>query len=295
VTDLIIGLVWQQAHHDTRLDFYSAKAVCEQLDLGGRQDWRLPSIKELFSIIDFRGAVAVRPYLNNIFEIRQPATLDANDRFASTHAPDMMGQTWSSTLYAGQHYGRAGVEAAFFVNFLDGRIKQAPTNGHMGMFYRCVSGPSWGGNQFVDHGEVVEDQATDLIWQKSDDGQTRNWAEALAYCQNLQLAGYQDWRLPNAKELQSIVDYSRPEPALDRRYMQISDPKAWFWSSTTHGDNIRQAAYVCFGACTSVDEVDVHGAGAQRSDPKAGNPDNFGPMGGQRDEVRINNLVRCVR
>ena len=42
--------------------------------------------------------------------------------------------------------------------------------------------------------------------------------------------------------------------------------------------------------------LDVHGAGAQRSDPKAGNPDDYpygrGPQG---DVVRINNYVRCVR
>ena len=42
--------------------------------------------------------------------------------------------------------------------------------------------------------------------------------------------------------------------------------------------------------------VDVHGAGAQRSDPKAGDPSMFphgrGPQG---DVIRINNFVRCVR
>lgn len=42
--------------------------------------------------------------------------------------------------------------------------------------------------------------------------------------------------------------------------------------------------------------VDVHGAGAQRSDPKAGDPAMFphgrGPQG---DVIRIYNFVRCVR
>ena len=36
-----------------------------------------------------------------------------------------------------------------------------------------------------------------------------NWEDALAYAEDLDLAGYRDWRLPNAKELQSIVDYTR--------------------------------------------------------------------------------------
>lgn len=295
ITDLVTGLIWEQAHHSERLGYYAAKAECENLQLGGRNDWRLPAIKELYSIIDFRGAAGIRPYLNDVFEIHQPASLDSHDQFASTHSPDMMGQTWSSTIYTGEHYGRPGVEAAFFVNFLDGRIKQAPTSGRMGLFYRCVAGSEWGDNQFVANYNVVEDRATGLMWQKQDDGQTRNWSEALAYCENLNLDGHQDWRLPNAKELESIVDYSHHLPALDQRYLSTSDAKAWYWSSTTLGDSIRQAVYVCFGPCVSVDNVDVHGAGAARSDPKAGNPDNFGPMGGQRDEVRINNLVRCVR
>ena len=33
-----------------------------------------------------------------------------------------------------------------------------------------------------------------------------NWEDALSYAENLELAGYSDWRLPNAKELQSIVE-----------------------------------------------------------------------------------------
>ena len=36
-----------------------------------------------------------------------------------------------------------------------------------------------------------------------------DWENSLSYAENLELAGYDDWRLPNAKELQSIVDYNR--------------------------------------------------------------------------------------
>ncbi len=97
------------------------------------------------------------------------------------------------------------------------------------------------------------------------------------------------------KELQSIVDYTRNDPAIDTSVFTQKDREAWFWSSTTHGDHVRQATYVCFGKCDSVDGVDTHGAGAQRSDPKSGDPDDWPPMGGQRDDVRIYNCARCVR
>ncbi|HEY9164269.1 MAG TPA: DUF1566 domain-containing protein, partial [Magnetovibrio sp.] len=121
------------------------------------------------------------------------------------------------------------------------------------------------------------------------------WPTALAYCESLTLAGHGDWRLPNVKELQSIVDYTKNDPALDQRFLNQSDRKGWFWSSTSHGDNVRMASYVCFGKCTSKDGIDTHGAGAQRSDPKVGNPASWTSLGGQEDEVRINNYVRCVR
>jgi len=297
VTDRVTGLTWQQGHNARRLDWHAAREACAKLSLGGHRDWRLPDIKELFSIADFRGSVGRRPYLDDVFEIRAPdASILRNDPFQSTHHTDMMGQTWSATLYSGDHWGRKGVEAAFFMNFLDGHIKQAPTRGRQGLFYRCVRGPAWGANDFADNGDgTVSDRMSGLMWQQADDGRARDWPAALAYCENLTLAGRDDWRLPNVKELQSIVDYTRHDPALDPRFLRQSDRRAWFWSSTTHGDNIMQADYICFGKCTAVDGTDVHGAGAQRSDPKRRGLTRRTAQGGQNDEIRIENYVRCVR
>jgi len=297
IADNITGLLWEKVHHSKRIGYGDAKNACRNLKLGGRSDWRLPTIKELFSLADFRGSQKRRFFIDDVFDLQEPdASVLEGDRFASTHSTQMMGQTWSSTIYTGQHYGRAGVEAAFFYNFLDGHIKQAPTRGKNGLFYRCVSGSEWGGNDFADNKDgTVTDRAMGLTWQQSDDGQTRDWLGALQYCEGLNLAGKSDWRLPNVKELQTIVDYTKNDPALDQRYLKQSDKKAWFWSSTTHGDNISMASYVCFGKCVSSKGVDTHGAGAQRSDPKTGNASRWSSLGGQQDEVRIQNAVRCVR
>lgn len=299
VYDGITRLTWQKGHNSQRIPYYEAMQACKDLTLGKRSDWRLPNVKELFSITNFQGAQDHRFFLDgNSFDFAPPGQeILAGDRFASTHRVEMMGQTWSSTIYAGQHWDRDNMEAAFFFNFLDGRIKQAPTGGgRVALFYRCVSGPEYGANIFRKNGDgTVTDDATGLMWQQADDGKTRDWPGALGYCEALNLAGKGDWRLPNVKELQSIVDYDRAPTALNTGYFVQRDGDGWFWSSTTHGDNIRSAAYVCFGKCVSVEGVDVHGAGAQRSDPKTGDPSQWGPMGGQRDEVRINNYARCVR
>ena len=126
-------------------------------------------------------------------------------------------------------------------------------------------------------------------------------------------AGYgeTDWRLPNAKELQSIVDYTRAPDALDSGQrgpaldpiFGISDPEGWFWSSTTHleGPSASAAVYLTFGQATGFmgpfsTLMNVHGAGAQRSDPKSGDPTEYASgLGPQGDVIRILNLVRCLR
>ncbi|WP_043642730.1 Lcl C-terminal domain-containing protein [Caenispirillum salinarum] len=296
VFDPATGLLWQQGHNARRLSFGDATAACAALRLGGRADWRLPSIRELYSITHWQGVTGQRPFVAPAFAIAAPdATVLEGDRFAATHAPEMMGQTWSATVYAGDHYGRPGIKGVFFFNFLDGRIKQAPRDGRNGLFWRCVAGPAWGVNAFTDRGDgSVHDGLTGLTWQQVDDGRPRTWGEALRHCDGLTHGGFDDWRLPNVKELQSIVDYSRPAPAVDPVFRQ-ADPRAWFWSSTTFGDDPAEALYVCFGPCTSAEGVDVHGAGAQRSDPKAGARPGQGGRGGQNDEMRGRNHVRCVR
>lgn len=297
VTDRNTILTWQKAHNAERLRYYAAKDYCSDLMLGGYDDWRLPSIKELYSITDFRGVTGTRPFIDaRVFDIEEPdESVLIGDRFQSTHSTEMMGQTWSSTLYTGNLWDR-DEEAAFFFNFLDGRIKSAPTAGHRGLFYRCVRGPAYGKNQFMDNGDdTVTDRATGLMWQKADDGRAKEWQAAMTQCEISRLAGFEDWRLPNVKELQSIVDYSRHDPALNPVFEQ-QDPEGWFWSSTTFGDDHREALYVCFGKCVSDDGIDVHGAGAQRSDPKTGDPRKYrGGRGGQKDQIRIFNYNRCVR
>lgn len=61
-------------------------------------------------------------------------------------------------------------------------------------------------------GATITDLSTGLMWMKGDSGEsagTLDWIEALDWCENLVHAGYDDWRLPNPKELHSLVDYTR--------------------------------------------------------------------------------------
>jgi hypothetical protein len=289
ITDLNTGLMWQKTpDFDNRTTWYDALDYAEDLNLAGYEDWRLPSIKELTSISAFYGSIQTRtPYLDTTyfdFEYPEPPLREIDAQY------------WSSNLYVGDIFG--GDEAAFGFNFADGHIKGYPTNGGPsgGFLIRCVRGDTYGENSFVDNGDgTITDLSTGLMWQKSDDGVGRNWEEALAYAEGLEYAGYSDWRLPDAKELHTIVDYTRNDLAIDPIFDMV-DEDGWFWASTTHGDSVDNAVYIAFGKATDYLGMDVHGAGALRSDPKAGDPDDY-PFGRgpQNDEVRIYNYVRCVR
>ena len=90
--------------------------------------------------------------------------------------------------------------------------------------------PSQG--RFLDNGDgTVTDNCTGLQWQKDtgNRGNPLTWCEALAYCENLSFAGHDDWRLPNVRELESIVDYGRFNPSIDPVFGVSS---AGYWSST---------------------------------------------------------------
>ncbi|MEW8375413.1 MAG: DUF1566 domain-containing protein [Candidatus Thiodiazotropha sp.] len=298
VTDRVTGLRWQQAHNAQRLTYRDAAEACSRLELGGQRAWRLPTITELFSISHWRNQGEGQYYIDRrFFDLEEPGPeILADDPFRSTHNTAMMGQTWSSTEYSGEILLGSATPHVFFFNFLDGRIKAAPKRGRSRLFYRCVSGEPWGDNLFQDNRDgSVTDAALKLMWQQADDGQPRDWSQALGYCEGLNLAGYSDWRLPNIKELQTLADYRYSDPAIDPNFFRQQDRAGWFWSSTTHGENPAMASYICFGPCTSVEGEDVHGAGAQRSDPKTGNPSRWRARGGQRDETRIFNYALCVR
>lgn len=71
---------------------------------------------------------------------------------------------------------------------------------------------------------------TGLTWQQVVDSRTFTWADAVAHCQNLNLAGT-GWRLPTVKELLTLVDVKQHSPAIDRRVFALT-PSEHFWSAT---------------------------------------------------------------
>jgi hypothetical protein len=75
------------------------------------------------------------------------------------------------------------------------------------------------------------------MWQQGEPGRM-TWAQAIFYCENLNLGGYLDWRLPNFKELSSIINDHRVFPAINTIYfpnVHADVPYiSAYWSSTTY-------------------------------------------------------------
>ncbi|MCP4214004.1 MAG: DUF1566 domain-containing protein [bacterium] len=303
ITDLNTGLIWQKTPDFVKRTLTESKKYADALTLAGKNDWRLPTIKELFSIADFKGNMHTKtPYIDTrYFDYKYPNT-DEGWRIIDA-------QYRSCSQYKG--LTMRGQRSVFGFNFADGRIKSYPdgTRGAGRQFVRCVRGNAYGENKFADNDDgTITDLATGLTWMKADSGKKMTWEQALKYAENVEVAGKSDWRLPNVKELQSIVDYSRAPDARDKKsraaaidpVFRLTEMESWHWSSTTHIET-RGGYYVCFGQGLSAwvyqgRKMNAHGAGAVRSDPKNGDPAQYpqgkGPQG---DEIRIYNYVRCVR
>ncbi|MEX0323276.1 MAG: DUF1566 domain-containing protein [Puniceicoccaceae bacterium] len=328
VTDNNTGLIWQQVPPEAFYTWEEAQNYADNLVLGGHDDWRLPTMKESISLADFRGSSRQQidlPYIDDTyFTIHDPLAVDtyvpSSAENPNRSKRNIDGQYWSSNAYIGRTMNNN--TSTFGFNFLDGRIKSYP-NGMSGptgtCFVRCVRGPTdYGENNYIDNGDgTITDLSTGLMWLKEDSGATvgtLDWIDALAWSEELEAAGFTDWRLPNAKELHTLVDYTRAPDAEDesRRSAAIdpifdmTETESWFWTSTSLGDDLfAWAVYVCFGQASAVDTgtglptINAHGAGAMRSDPKTGDPADFvgedGGHGPQNDQVRIQNYVRPVR
>lgn len=86
---------------------------------------------------------------------------------------------------------------------------------------------------------VVKDDIYKLMWQDGDlSPHEMTHDEAVHYCENLNSAGFNDWRLPTIKELLSITDDTRFEPAINKAFKNVAYEttdhrgERWYWSQT---------------------------------------------------------------
>lgn len=266
-TDNITGLIWQKSY--TVMSYKEALNAAKKFNLAGYNDWRIPTIKEAYSLILFSGS-DVSPETSGDNGFSGTPFIDTtyfDFQYGANGNRPIDSQMLSSTLYVGSTDRE---NLIFGVNFADGRIKGYGLgfgSGDKQFLVRFVRGGDYGINKFSDNGdETISDTATSLMWSKADSKTSMNWEDALLYAQEMNKAnylGYSDWRVPNAKELQSIVDYTRSpkttqSAAIDPIFEVTTitdeagvDDYPFYWSSTTHESsgsvNGSAAVYVAFG------------------------------------------------
>jgi len=201
--DSVTSLVWELTPDASTKTQAQAVAYCDALQLAGQDDWRLPTRLEYVSVLD--------------------EGMGSGYGMPSAVSIDTVGAQWTASATG------TAANQFFIVDDQFGAWTVGVDTTTLGA--RCVRGPVTGGSLQVES-DVVTDTTTKLVWQVTAlDTVARNWQEALDYCETLGHAGKEDWRLPNIKELATIVDETAAVAPVIRAEYGTSAP-AQYWSST---------------------------------------------------------------
>jgi len=223
VSDRVTGLMWQGMANTTGMYWPAARTYCQDLTLGGHDDWRLPSLIELVSLVDTS---------------RTNPAIDG-----AAFSKPVGGTVWTATpIFPSQ-------DEAWYVSFNTGFTYHGHGN-LLPIDVRCVrsgrANPAAGRYAFAAGEATVSDQLTGLVWQRAVDGTTRSWQDAGKYCGTLAgAAGGGNWRVPSVKELQTILDLGRQSPALDLAVFPGS-PGEQYWTSSALAGSTTDAWSVNF-------------------------------------------------
>ncbi|MDD5228268.1 MAG: DUF1566 domain-containing protein [Methylococcales bacterium] len=259
VKDNETGLIWENKTNDfglhdganTYTHFSSAEEMAKETDVGsfvkavnqeklcGASDWQLPSAQELESVVDY-GVPYPGPTIDTaFFPNTQPKSYWASEYF--------VGKTDDDSPH--------GWVVTFDVGFVDdSNLKWASA---VRLVRYSVDKTVTRYTPSAD-GQEVKDNKTGLVWRRCAEGM--KWsvntcvgeATAMTHEAALQQATKQAtstvaWRLPNVRELFSIIDNSVGLPAVDSKVFPAT-PSEIFWSSSPNvaNLNVNSAWYVAF-------------------------------------------------
>ncbi len=226
VVDNLSGLEWQRYVGPETYSWVEAANHCEMLTYAGKTDWRLPTPHESVGFVDYGAA----------------STL-----FAAPAFPSTQGDFWTSVE-------TVKTQGTYWTLTSDGRMHQEV--GSLGQRAICVretDGSHYGGEdnalRYLESDldvpvQIVFDSITGLTWIGSHPEIASSWPEALEYCETLEYAGFDDWRLPDIKELVSLVDYSHSGPSSTFPVMDDGE----YWASTPSITNCEVRWIVSFSS-----------------------------------------------
>jgi hypothetical protein len=210
---------------------------------GGYNDWRLPTIKELVSIVNY----SIPSPGPTIYTGYFPNTVWSFYWSSTTFAPNTI-YAWG--MYFGYGYDNVSNKNTIY-------SVRAVHGGQSGSFdhlaiqsFDVVDSESTDNalivaDSYADNGDgTITDISTGLMWQQAT-STNKTWESAMAYCEGLNIGANTDWRLPTTKELHSLANYSNWGPAINTAYFP-GTVSSFYWSSTTYADDTSYAWGVDF-------------------------------------------------
>ncbi|MDX1253589.1 MAG: DUF1566 domain-containing protein [Gammaproteobacteria bacterium] len=234
VTDTLTGLMWPRNANPsgTLVTWQQALDFANNLTLCGFSDWRLPNKNELYSLYTYDVTTPTDQFLHN---------LGFNNVINN---PNLIDGFWSSSSYTGDpaqawimtptnlfpealtDKDLGGLRIAWPVRA--GQTAAAPARvpatgqaacynstgapifcGGTGQDGDIKAGVPWPSPRFTVNSPGTEDCLTDnltgLMWARAFSAPAGDWFTAMTHAGNLTLCGYSDWRLPNVRELESLV------------------------------------------------------------------------------------------
>ena len=183
-TDTKTGLIWQQSY-GSNLTWQEAVSYCDQLQLDGCTDWRLPTRAELISTIDYSRAKPACS-LSLSFPTTQSITF------------------WSQTEQAANESDRA-----WYIEYIYG-VTHHHYKSYAG-YARCVRGESPNiASAYTDNGDgTVTDTVHGLMWQKYVSNAIYSFRDGATYCFFSHTGNNYDWRVPTISELVTTIDETK--------------------------------------------------------------------------------------
>jgi hypothetical protein len=238
--------------------------------------WRMPNLRELLSLIDYGRYKPIIPHSHPFENVQEAIYWTSTSLTPAAHMAwmmtlgigptvfdikDSLNRTWPvrgrSTFVP-----RTGQKLCFNNN---GEPIDAKGTGQDGELQEGVEFPD---PRFTGNGDgTVTDNMTNLVWLE--DGNPfgfRVWEEALALCNSLESgdkgltddskAG--DWRLPNIREIESLVDYNEVGPCLPKGNPFKNVRPSSYWTSTSVEAAPTEAMFIILGVGPSIFESKEH-------------------------------------
>ena len=256
---------------DGRLFWSSALYFVSQVNAGvypncasGYNDWRMPNTVELHSMVHPLEEVQADWLTAQGFTNLEPMAYWTSTTKLNFSNPVETNLAYYVSMIVGQITSaqKWGIQPSTFpvLQVRGGNGPAAPWRSGQTESYNpgddgdVEAGAEWPSPRFTDNGDgTISDNLTGLVWLEDADSPTtagvglRTWEEALAFVDELNagshpgvvLGGNTDWRLPNLREIMSLMDFSGHPIRLPagHPFANVSADRLWYWSSTPGSTN----------------------------------------------------------